>query len=418
MTIANDIPIVVNGILPLEIERLKEINLWGITHSTYRDLNKLNPKLQKFHHVLHSLSLELGLRDGGYLLSEERSLIRGEVSVHDVNTTGCTCHFDRGNDNIELETLRSEIKGKGPFQESTLPEWIDKNFGVDAHKKIAIQIEQGGKLHRIAESIENLSHMILDAPYKISNETYGEIKKESMIDTERGGLFIPESVIVNPYEIPIKEFLSMARRMPLEAYMRNPRGFFYESVLRRMMESVIDEHGRDLLYTADDKQWYKIFSEMSLDSTQRLALDVLKTRKLPFPESNGIECYIYTFAEVGVPDTSGVYESFKVGKRKEHRTKLESELNDEIGIHIYLFPIENGVGEECIYVNGEDFQELRLLSLGVFGSPVEKRSNEASSYIQKKLNSSYFGPLLEKQKSEMQTGNSFNLFHKLPLYIK
>jgi hypothetical protein len=377
------------GSIPIELKRLEKINLWGITHSTFRAAKGLNPCLPKIEHVYDAWSLARDLT--------ENKIIVGGVAVHDVNTTGGTCHFDRELNGTEVKVLCNEIRGKGPFKNSTLPEWIDCKFGKNAHEIIAKEIEQKGVLYKITEGIENLSHIIFDTiPDRISKESYMEIKRKTKIDEEKGGIAIPKSILIQPYDIPIKDFLTSMRQVPLNAYALNKAGVFYEGILRDMMESVIERYGRDIVYLYDDDQWCEIFSKMrSLNRIRKQTLEVLKTRKLPI-EDNGIVCYNNIYAQLSaIHNNSILYESFKKGKKRSLRTQIEKELSKDIGTRIYIVAIENAIGEEYIHINGEDnFPELRQLLLNVYGSHIDKKPSEVSEYIRKRLLSSNFGPLV------------------------
>jgi len=387
--------------MPRELQRLERVNLWGVTHSTYRSSQRLDPHLPKSRHVLDACALAYNLTTKSKLEPEEKNIIIGEVAVHDVNTTGCTCHFDRGIDNIEVEILCSEIRGEGPFSNSTLPEWINSNFGNGSNELIAREIEQKGRLHRIAEGIENLSHILLDAIPQVSDKTDMKIRESAEINEETGGLIIPPNIIAQPHNFFIKEFISHTRKIPLEAYIYNKQGVFYEGILRNMMETVIESRGRDVIYTADDREWYEIFLQMNLDPIQRQALEILQKRRLP-AKYNGVVCYNHV--SVRLPTFNDpIYENFKMGKRRDIKTKLEAELSEDIGTSIYLVTIENSVGEEHIHVNGEDFPELRLLSLGVYGYPGRKPIYKVSRAIQQKLLSTYFGPLIKAANSNEKT---------------
>ncbi len=378
--------------LPKEIRRLDGLNQWSIPHSMYRIQHGVSPKLPRSAHVGNSLRIaEIVLNSTPELSDYSKTRIRGEVFAHDVNTTSGSPHLDREEEG--RDALLDLITGQNTFRNSQLPYFIAKVF-CDP-EGIAEEIEKGqdSMIHRTAQGIENLEHIITDAIPPISDEVRRRIISGARIDLETGGLLLSPSVYIGG--LGISDFLGKNRKNVLDAYTdANTAGLYYEAILLRMRDRLIEMMDDTfVIYRTDDHELYRMLSGMgNLDWAQKAALFILKERELP-DITHDYSPLFFKHVRMQTSDRSvpSQYRQFREGLgRKDFEKKL---FGDE---PVQVMAFANHVKPEHITVrNRYDFPGMVQITLAVYHMPsMPTRLTERE--IREKLSSdTYFGPILK-----------------------
>ncbi|MBI2543012.1 MAG: hypothetical protein HYW24_02395 [Candidatus Aenigmarchaeota archaeon] len=389
---------------PREIERLKGVNLWGPTFSTYRASKGIQSRLSRFYHIEHAM------RIGGSILLRtdeisptETGIIMGILAMHDSNTTAAVPHCDEVFDTEQINI--NALTGQGYFTGSQLPMWIRENFGDP--EIIAGEIKGNGRYNKIAQSFENSSHIALDAMSTSERRYLERILRKAEIDLERGGLILSREGVVPPnyvvldddevsddgefpsYEHKNRESIERARTNVLNAYSRNLTGAYYETVLLSLMRK-LDENGRRL-YADNDEIWVKRLSEVARTDEEIQGVKMLKTRSLIGIKATKPLFYRnYQIIDSDHP-YDGVYTGFRRGVRRRE------EIGKKLGATIIAYT--NVLKPEYIYnENGIDFDGRIQLVLGAYSKPDTRRDLEENDVKEALRSDPDFGPFIESVK--------------------